>query len=195
MTVTYVTSGGTAISGTDYTSANGVATVTAGTTSTTIVITTTDDTLDENNGENFVIVLSSPSNATLGTSIGTGTIDDNDTTAISINDVSENEGDPLTFTVTLSLTSVNTVTIDVATTNGTALAGSDYVTTGRTLTFSPGVTSRTMTVLGLEDITNEPNELFSVVLSNPSNAAISDNTGQGTVVDDDGVPTLNVEDT
>jgi len=78
ITVARTTSGGTAIAGSDYTATTGTATVVAGSTSTTFTVQTTDDSLDEPNGETIGVVLSSPSNATLGTSNGTGAINDND---------------------------------------------------------------------------------------------------------------------
>lgn len=53
----------------------------------------------------------------------------------------------------------------------------------------------TVTVLGVEDLLDETNETFSVVLSSPSNATITDGTGAGTILDDDGTPTLNISDT
>lgn len=160
----------------------------------TVVVQTTDDLLDENT-ETFRVLLTSPTNATLGTSIGTGTISDDDTTTLSVDDPSGNEGDPITFTVTLSLTSVNTVTVNFATLNGTALSGSDYTSTGGVLSFAPGVTTKTVTVQTIENLIDAPNKLFSLVLSNPNQALIADATGVATIIDDDGTPTLNVMDT
>ena len=107
----------------------------------------------------------------------------------SINDVSHNEGNsgttPFTFTVTLDSASTKTVTIDFTTQDGTAKAGSDYTAKSGTLTFAPGEKTKTITVDVHGDTTTEPNETFSVKLSNAKNATIGDDTGQGTIVNDD----------
>ena len=79
--------------------------------------------------------------------------------------------------------------------NGTATAGSDYVTTGGTLTFTAGQTSKTFVVNGIEDLTDESDENYTITLSNPTNASLTDASGLGTVVDDDGTPSLQVADT
>jgi len=118
---------------------------------------------------------------------------------ISINDVSQNEGDSgtssFTFTVTLSEPTTNTVTVDFATADGTATtADNDYQSTSGTLTFSPGDTSETITVLVNGDTTFEPDESFFVNLSNPTNATIADGQGEGTIVNDDPQPTISIDD-
>jgi hypothetical protein len=85
--------------------------------------------------------------------------------------------------------------VNYGTVNGTATSGSDYTATGGTLTFMPGVMTGTINVVGIEDLLDEANEMFSVVLNSPSNATITDGTGAGTILDDDGTPTVNVQDT
>ena len=90
--------------------------------------------------------------------------------------------------MTLSASSTQTVTVTYATANGTATAGSDYTAIpATTLTFTPGQTSRTVTVTVLGDTVFEGNETFFVNLTNPVNATIADSQGQGTIVDDDAV--------
>ncbi len=79
--------------------------------------------------------------------------------------------------MTLSATSTQTVTVQYATANGTATAGSDYTTTSGTLTFTPGQLTQTVPVPVLGDTVFEPTETFVVNLSNPINATIGD--GQG----------------
>jgi uncharacterized repeat protein (TIGR01451 family) len=67
-----------------------------------------------------------------------------------------------------------------------ATAGSDYLATSGTLTFAPGITTRTVSVSVLGDTTLEPDEQFSVVLSGAVNAgAITRSTGVGTLDDDE----------
>ena len=78
-----------------------------------------------------------------------------------------------------------TVTVDFATANGTAMAGVDYAPKSGTLTFLPGETLKTITVQVFGDFEIEGNETFFVDLSNPSNAVIGDAQGLGTIINDD----------
>lgn len=107
----------------------------------------------------------------------------------SIDDLSIIEGDDgstgAVFTVTLDKQSPHTITIDYATADGNATAGSDYTNASGTLTFAPGATSQTITVPVLGDTLDEPDETFTVELSGAANATISDGQGVGTITDDD----------
>jgi probable HAF family extracellular repeat protein len=89
------------------------------------------------------------------------------------------------FTVTLSAPSTKQVTIDYATADGSATAGSDYQAASGTLTFAPGDISKTVTVLINGDRVAEPTEAFYVNLSSPTNAVIADGQGMGTIIDDE----------
>ena len=116
---------------------------------------------------------------------GTATINDNDATpGLVINDVTVNEGaGTATFTVTLSAASGQTVTVDYATSNGTATSGADFDANSGTLTFAPGVISQTITVAILNDAIFENSESFTILLSAAVNATITDGTGVGTILD------------
>lgn len=92
------------------------------------------------------------------------------------------------FTVSLSLPSALTVTVNYATADGTANAGSDYVVTSGTLTFTPGETTKTVTVTVNGDTSIESDETFYVNLASPANAAIGNFQGVGTIVNDDAPP-------
>lgn len=111
---------------------------------------------------------------------------------ISINNVSQAEGEsgtsPYTFTVTLSQVSLQTVTVNWATTNSSAEAGTDYLSNNGMLTFNPGETSKTFSVFVNGDTTYEPNETFSIVLSNATNSVIASGGGVGTITNDDAAP-------
>jgi hypothetical protein len=90
------------------------------------------------------------------------------------------------FTVSLSVASTQTVTVNFATANGTATTASgDYQAKSGTLTFSPGVKTGTISVVVNGDTSIERTETFFVNLSNAINAAIADNQGQGSIVNDD----------
>ncbi|MCZ8039857.1 MAG: right-handed parallel beta-helix repeat-containing protein, partial [Microcystis sp. LE17-20A] len=91
----------------------------------------------------------------------------------------------LIFKVTLSTTSTQTITVNYATADNTATAGSDYTATTGTLTFTPGQISQDIIISVNGDTAIEPDETFLINLSNPSNALITDNQGLGTITNDD----------
>lgn len=93
------------------------------------------------------------------------------------------------FTVSLDAASVSPITVDFSTSAGTALVGSDFVENSGTLTFAPGQTTRTILVQTLDDSVVEQNETFTVNLSNPVGATITDGQGVGTITDNDIPPT------
>jgi hypothetical protein len=119
--------------------------------------------------------------------------------AVSINDVTVTEGNAGTttagFTVSLSAVSGQTVMVGYATANGTATAAdADYVAASGTVSFAPGETTRPVSVTVNGDTKNEANETFTVNLSGPVNATVSDNQGTGTITNDDAVPALSIND-
>ena len=77
-----------------------------------------------------------------------------------------------TFTVTLSKQRFTATTVDYATSNGTATAGSDYTLTSGTLSFGPLETSKTVSVPVLDDAVDEGSETMSLTLSNPSPSSV-----------------------
>ncbi|GAA4259419.1 cellulase family glycosylhydrolase [Azospirillum formosense] len=85
------------------------------------------------------------------------------------------------FTVKLSQAYSQTVTVDYATADGTAKAGSDYLATSGKLTFAAGETTKTVAVKVLSDDVTEGVETFNLKLSNPTQATIADGTGIGTI--------------
>jgi hypothetical protein len=87
--------------------------------------------------------------------------------------------------VTLSRSSNDAVSVKYATANSTALAKQDYTATSGTLTIQPGHTSGTISVAIKGDRKREPNEMFSVQLSNAVGATISDAVATGTILNDD----------
>ncbi|GAY13895.1 cellulase family glycosylhydrolase [Mycobacterium sp. shizuoka-1] len=111
------------------------------------------------------------------------------TPSLSIADTTVAEGNSgttnATFTVTLSKPATTPVTVSYTTANGTATAGADYTSATGTLTFNPGVTSQTVTVKVTGDANIEPNETFTVALSNPSGATLTRATATATITNDD----------
>ncbi|MBT6486213.1 MAG: hypothetical protein HOK71_16325, partial [Planctomycetaceae bacterium] len=119
---------------------------------------------------------------------------------VSIDDVTVLEGDTgttaATFTVTLSALPDSTITIDVATADGTAtVADNDFNQLVTTVTFNPGdPLTQEVTVLINGDTTAEIDETFFVNLMNVSpNARIADGQGLGTILNDD-IPSFSVND-
>ncbi len=196
VTVQYATANGTATGGVDYVAGSGTVTFAPGVTSQTVHVDIMGDTNVEPD-ETFTVTLSNPSGTTISRATATGTIinDDVDQSptappSASIADLSVAEGNGdhahFMFTVTLSKVSTTPVTVQYATANGTATGGVDYVAGSGTVTFAPGVTSQTVHVDIKGDSVVEPNETFTVTLSNPSGATISRATATGTITDDDG---------
>jgi uncharacterized repeat protein (TIGR02543 family) len=199
VSVTYFTpTEGTATQSTDYYYTPGTVVIPAGQTTATISVPVIGDTDFEPN-ETFVVYLSGVTNAKITDNRGTGTIlnDDVQIPTLSINDVSKAEGNSgtsnMVFTVTLSAVSASNVSVNYATANGTAVAGSDYTLTTGTLNIPAGQTTGTISVPIIGDTTYEPNETFSVNLSSPTNATINDGTGIGTITNDD-VLTMSIND-
>jgi hypothetical protein len=199
VTVNYATASNTAVAGSDFNAASGTVTFPPLTTGPqTVDVAVIGDVVDEPD-ETFVVNLSSPAGATLGDAQGLGTIVDDDAAPqISIGDCAQAEGQfgstSCTFNVTLSNPKSTTVTVNYATSNGTAIAGSDYTTVSGTVTFPALSTAQTVSVPVLGDLVDEPDETYTVTLSSPSGGTIGDGQGLGTIVDDDPTPEVIVED-
>jgi predicted extracellular nuclease len=109
---------------------------------------------------------------------------------ISINDVAALEGDSGTTTFTFGIglsqpAGAGGVTFDIATANGTATAGSDYVAGATILTIPAGNSSITFAVSVNGDTTPEADETFFVNITNVTGANVADGQGQGTIQNDD----------
>jgi hypothetical protein len=100
------------------------------------------------------------------------------------------------FDVTLSEAPTANVTVDFATADGTATAGSDYTAQTGTLTFSVGgPLTQTITVLVTGDILSEADETFTVALSNPTaGTTITNGTGTGTIENDPRIALTKTDD-
>ncbi|NNF97411.1 MAG: hypothetical protein HKM94_10840, partial [Halobacteria archaeon] len=96
----------------------------------------------------------------------------------------ENAGE-LTFVVSLSAPGTDTVTVDYETLDGSATHTTDYQENEGELSFAPGETSQTIHVTIINDAQPEAGESLHLVLSDPENASLGDDTGVGTILDDD----------
>jgi hypothetical protein len=121
-----------------------------------------------------------------------------DAPSLTVNDVTVTEGDSGTknavFTVALSASSGESVTVDYATTDGSARVPDDYLAASGTLTFSPGELSKQVTVAVVGDTLDEPHETYALDLSNPLGATVADGRGAGTILDNDPLVSLSVDD-
>jgi 6-phosphogluconolactonase (cycloisomerase 2 family) len=108
---------------------------------------------------------------------------------ISIADASAIEGNSgeasVDLQVALNPSSINSVTVNYATSDGGATQPSDYTASSGTVTFNPGQTSKTISIPIKGDIVTEPNETLSVDLSSPAGAEIADGHADLTITDDD----------
>ena len=189
VTAHYTTSDNSATSGIDYTTTSGTVTFAPGVTSQHINVPVLARTV-KTGDKSFFLNLSAPANALIsGQSSDQGYIlDTNFNPGISVNDVSKNRptsgSTNETFTVTLSPASVNTVTVNYATSDGNAFAGTDYTATSGMLTFTPGgPTSQTVNVSVTGINTTTPNRFFNLNLSAATNAQLLRSNAVGWIID------------
>ncbi|MDJ0731850.1 MAG: Calx-beta domain-containing protein [Crocosphaera sp.] len=194
VSVDYSTANETAIAGQDYIANSGTLSFNPGQTQKTFNIGIIDDLVYEPNDETFRVNLGNAQNALINKGLAMGTIMDNDVASLpslSIHDVSRLEGSRskkptnFQFTVSLSQSSNQTVKVNYATANGTAIASSDYTATSGILTFNPGETSKLVKVKVTKDRIAEADETFTLNLSNASNATLADDSAIGTILNDD----------
>jgi hypothetical protein len=196
--VDYSGAAGTATNSTDYSLFPGTLFFEPGTTSKTISVPIAGDRTYEPD-ETFFVNLTNPGDATIADGQGQGTIlNDDPLPAISIlNAVGSETTVPSGGTATLSVRLPNPsslpVTVDYATADGNATAGSDYVAASGTLTFAPGETEKNVTISILDDTVDEVYEEFLVNLSNPTNATIEDGQASCQIIDNDG-PAVSIGD-
>lgn len=114
------------------------------------------------------------------------------TPSLALNDASVMEGPlgatpTLDFTVLVSDPTVADVTVDLTTTDGTAISSTgDYVATTASLTIPAGSPSGSFSVTVNGDFDLEPDETLTVTMSNPVNATLAPGGGTGTILNDDG---------
>ena len=204
VSVNYETEDGSAVAPGDYTSSDGTVTFPAGETSQSFTVEIVSD-MESELDESFNIKFSNPQNATLATET-IAVLIENDDVVVTLpvlqidNNVSVTEGDSgittAVFDITRSGSSAGISTVDYATGDMTAtVASSDYQSKSGSLTFSPGETSKTVTVNVVADTEVEFNETFNLTLSNPGNASLNNAVGTATITNDDIVtlPVLQID--
>ena len=188
VSVRFTTGNGTAIAPADFVAGTGKLTFKPGETAKTAEVSIVGDTAVEED-ETLTVTLFSPVNATVAATTATLTITNDDQPSLSITSVSAAEGNSGTTAfsvpVTLSTASTKAVSVHFATSDGTATAPGDYVTSTGTVTFQPGETAKAVPVSIVGDTTVEPNETFTVTLSSPVNATIAGGAATVTINNDD----------
>lgn len=166
----------------------------AGESTKTITIEVAGDTLVEGD-ETFAVILTDPTGATVpgSTAVALGTIENDDAApvagSVSVSDATITEGDAGTKLATFTLTRTGgtaAFSVDYATADGTATAGSDYVATSGGVNFAAGETTKSVSVTINGDPAIEPDEAFLLNLSDATNGAtIADGQATGTIRNDD----------
>ena len=202
-TVDVATADGTALAGSDYTTTSVSVSIAAGSRTATVSVPILDDSTYEPD-EAFTMVLSNVAgDAEFGASTSADvTITDDDLPSVplpqaTISDITVAENAATAdFTVTLDKAWTFDVSVVADTRDGTATAGSDYTAlSGETVTISAGATSATVSVDLTDDVTDEPDETFDIVLSSPSSATLgSPSSATATITDNDDLPVVSVSD-
>ncbi|WP_287076430.1 Calx-beta domain-containing protein, partial [Microcystis sp. M_QC_C_20170808_M3Col] len=188
LTVNY-TLGGTATLNTDYTRTGTTNTVTfaAGSSTATVTVDPTADTTVESN-ETVALTLAAGTGYTVGTTTAvTGTITNDDTSVpsqLSINDITvvEGQNNNAILTVTVNNPNPQQITVNYTTAPINATANVDYTSQTGTLTIAPNTSTASISIPILNDNLNEPDEVFTVTLSNPVNATINPDEAIGQVI-------------
>lgn len=185
----FQTQNGTAVAPGDFTAQSGTIAFAPGETNQIIVVPLNDDALVEGQ-ETFTVRLSAPTGgATLATSDLTVYVsDDVSFLAFTTNPIVTETDGQVTLKVRRWGRTNNTVSVRLATSNLTALAGSDYTASSGTLSLSAGEVESTITVPILDDATVEDQEQFQVTLSQATGALVLDGwvTSTVTLISDDG---------
>ncbi len=194
LTVHYQTADGSATEGADYTGVEKVLTIEEGSEEAFIEIPILGDDLSEED-ETFRIQLSDPTGAVLGRDQATVTIEDDDVYRLRVEDASAQERDPeMIFKVTLDPPNpAQRVSVRYETLDGTAIADVDYMSQSGELEFMPNQPSREVKVpLVPDDDQEEMDKYFFLQLSDPTHAVVDNEQVRGTILDDDGLPVVNI---
>ncbi|MGE0649385.1 MAG: Calx-beta domain-containing protein, partial [Alphaproteobacteria bacterium] len=194
--VSLQTGGGTATEGGDYASGDGtLVTFLAGQTFASVTLSSFEDNVFEAD-ESFTVSASAVSGSVDTSATGTGTIlNDDAVPSLIIGDATAIEGDVLSFELTLSNPSAETIVVSLDTGAGSATEGADYTSIdGQLVTFAAGQTAATVTVQSGEDNVFEGAESFSVSATAVSGSVGTFDSGTGTILDNETTPTLSIGD-
>ena len=189
--VDYSTSNNTAVAGSDYTAASGRLNFAAGEASKTLTVNFTNDSFAEGN-ESLNLALSSPAGAALGQNRRAvlTILDEEELDALLFSSASYTAAESVgsaSITVSRRGDSSKTVTVDWSAASNTATLGSDFSAPGGTLTFGPGVISKTFLVQITNDTLAEGNESVHLRITNPTGGTILNQQNRAifTIIDND----------
>jgi|GEM_PF-5429086 len=199
VTVSFATVSGTATVGTDLADTSGVLTFPIGVTSLDLPVRIVADAFHEEASENFTVKLDNASGAGIPQPTGLGIILDEDAApTISVFDDTILEPavagavDSVVLVVRLSAPSNLQTTVAIAADDSTAVSPDDYLKSGRTLVFAPGVTEIVFKTAVLGDSLDEEDEWFVANLFSPSNAVLGDSAARVLIQDNDTAPVLSL---
>ena len=165
----------------------GEVTIAANARTATLLVATEDDATDEPDGTVTAAVMAGAGYVTGEPESATVTVTDDDAAPVlTIADVRavESTGE-IEFTVRMAAASGHEVTVTCTSADGTATADEDYIPEDGTLALAPGQTSGTIRVALLDDMVDEADETFTMVLADAVNARLVDRIAVGTIEDDD----------
>ncbi|MFM6774500.1 MAG: beta strand repeat-containing protein, partial [Microcystis panniformis] len=183
LTVNY-TVDGTATNGSDYTSIPTSVTFAANSATATVTVDPTADTTVESD-ETVILTLATGTGYTVGTTTPvTGTINNDDFSQLSINNITVVEGldNNAILTVTVDNPNPQQISVNYATEPIDATADVDYTSKTGTITIAANTSTATISIPILNDNLNEADEIFTVTLSNAVNATINPEGGIGEVI-------------
>lgn len=195
VSVDYTITVGTATDGSDFTSATGTLTFTAGQTLAYVPLTLVDDSAVETS-ETITLTLSAPISGIIGTSsIHTFTITDDDTAVVSItaSDATATEGgDTGAFTFTRTGATTSALTVNFPGISGTATSGSDYTafSPATSIVIPIGQSSAVLTVTTVQNTTPEVNETVIVTLGGGTGYTVDTPSAATVTIQDDDVNTI-----
>lgn len=192
--VDYATRDITAHSGSDYSSAFGVAVFPPGATNVEVLVSVNGNTRNEAD-KTFWLMLTNAVHGVLSKSYAIGTIvNDDPSPALSITDaVLIDDGTGTTnavFTVNASGVSGRAITVDYETVGGTASSGAEFVPVADTLTFVPGMTRQLIAVPVFGEALTGPAAVFFVNLSDAMNATIARGRAVATLLNNNNAPAV-----
>jgi subtilisin family serine protease len=195
-TIAYRTAAGTAAAGTDFITAASSLAIPAGATSGVVNVTIVGDMAVESD-ETFTVQVTTVNGNAVANVAGTVTIVNDDAAGggpgagpiVTIANVSMPEGNfgtpVMRFLVTLATAATRQTSVAFTTTNGTAIAGEDYLAAKGAVVFRAGETAKTVDVRLVGDTRVESDETLTVALSNPVGLTLGIATATGTIVNDD----------
>jgi hypothetical protein len=191
-TLNFQTSDGSATKGVQYVESSGSVIIPAGKTSVSFSVQTFDEGVYAS-VKNFNVKITNATNASIVTSVATGTITNNRSApSISISDAQANEGGELIFLVSQSTLSGLETSFHFTTADDSGVAGENYIAKTGDVSIPKGSKTAEIRIQTTQDFLNTPTKQMSVVLSLPVNANIATGSATGTIDNIDGTPNVTI---